>query len=74
MNGYQSVSQTAKDLGVTNQTVRNWIENRDLIAFRAMEGSPYRVAIVSVEAMKRRLGLSPMPSVDKVLSVIDLTD
>jgi hypothetical protein len=74
MNGWQSVSQTAKDLGVTRQTVCNWINRRELIAFQGVSNGPYRVAVVSVEAMKRRLGLLPMPNPAKQILIRDLTN
>ena len=51
---WTSVSQVAKELAVTRQTVRNWIDKGQILSYQAVPGGPYRVPVFSVEAMKRR--------------------
>jgi len=49
-----TVPQVARELGVSNQTVRNWIRRRKLTAIRGVERGVYRIPAPELEAFKRR--------------------
>jgi excisionase family DNA binding protein len=54
MEGWLTVPQVARELGVSNQTVRNWIRRRKLTAVRGVERGVYRIPAPELEAFKRR--------------------
>ena len=54
MEGWLTVPQVARNLGVSNQTVRNWIRRRKLTAIRGVERGVYRIPAPELEAFKRR--------------------
>lgn len=73
MSGWYSVAQAAKELGVTRQTVWNWIEKGEVPAFRATESSPFRISVVSINVLKQRLGLLPAAAESPAIVPQDLT-
>jgi len=54
MEGWLTVPEVARELGVSNQTVRNWIRRQKLTAIRGVERGVYRVPGPELEAFKRR--------------------
>jgi len=54
MEGWLTVPEVARELGVSNQTVRNWIRRQKLTAIRGVERGIYRVPGPELEAFKRR--------------------
>ena len=54
MEGWLTVPEVARDLGVSDQTVRNWIRRGKLTAIRGVERGVYRVPGPELDAFKRR--------------------
>lgn len=69
-----SVPQAASELGVSRQTVRNWIKKRSIHAVQAVERGSFRIHRVELDLFKRRIGLlAPIPDHTRPAAV-DLTD
>ena len=54
MDGWHTVPEVARELGVSAQTVRNWIRRDRLTAIRGVERGVYRIPAPEIEAFKRR--------------------
>ena len=61
MNGWRTVPEVAREFGVSNQTVRNWIRRQMITAVRGVERGVYRIPEPEVEAFRRRSTRPSMP-------------
>ena len=59
MQGWYQVSEVANALGVSKQTIRNWIAKGDLTAAQGTSRGSYRIPGLELDAFKRRTGLLP---------------
>jgi excisionase family DNA binding protein len=56
---FVSVREAARQLGCSEQTVRNRVNDRELRAIQSAPGGAYRIPTLEIEAFKRRHGLAP---------------
>lgn len=69
-----TVPQAASELGVSRQTVRNWIKKRTLHAVQGVERGTFRIHRVEMDLFKRRIGLLPPAAPRSRPAARDLTD
>jgi excisionase family DNA binding protein len=73
MHGWYKVSEVAAELGVSKQTIRNWIAKGEILAVQGTSKGSYRIPGLELDAFKRRKGILP-PIETLPIPVIDLTD
>lgn len=54
MEGWMTVPEVAAEMGVTTQTVRNWIRSGSLAAVQVTERGVYRVPSIEIEFFRER--------------------
>lgn len=59
MTQWLTVSEAAVELGVSRQTVRDWIKKRALHAVQGVERGAFRIHRVELDLFKQRIGLLP---------------
>jgi excisionase family DNA binding protein len=69
-----TVPQAAAELGVSRQTVRDWIRKRALHAVQGVNRGAFRIHRVEMDRFKGRIGLLPGPDARPRPASVDLTD
>lgn len=54
MDGWMTVPEVAEEMGVSTQTVRNWIRSGSLGAVQVAERGAYRVPSIEIEFFRER--------------------
>ena len=75
VKSFYTVQDVAREFEVSNQTVRNWIKDRKLVAIQpASTNGVYRIPTAAVSAMKRRMGTLPAPAVREEMPAAELPE
>lgn len=75
VKSFYTVQDVAREFEVSNQTVRNWIKARKLVAIQpASTNGVYRIPMAAVSAMKRRMGTLPAPAVREAMPAAELPE
>lgn len=75
VKSFYTVQDVALEFEVSNQTVRNWIKDRKLVAIQpASTNGVYRIPMAAVSAMKRRMGALPAPAVREEMPAAELPE
>ena len=69
-----TVPQAAAELGVSKQTVRNWIGKGKLHAVQGVERGTFRIHRVEMDLFKQRIGLTPGTPRRSPPAAADVTD
>jgi len=69
-----TVSQAAAELGVSRQTVRDWIKKQALHGVQGVERGSFRIHRVEMDLYKQRIGLLPPAAPRSRPTPRDLTD
>lgn len=69
-----TVPQVASELGVSRQTVRNWIKKRTFHAVQGVARGAFRVHRVEMDLFKQRIGLIAVAARQDRPHAVDLTD
>ena len=72
---FYTVRDVAREFEVSNQTVRNWIRDRKLVAIQpASANGVYRIPVAAVSALRRRMGKLPAPAVREDMPAAEFSE